>query len=180
MEPFNSALLNAPLTRADLDEWADRLGKPSPTPFDAIRFGTLQMRISAARDRAAANNAAAGVPMAFPSLGSIASFFKKGPDGNRGSGFPALVVSTFASLLLAAQDAPFGGGIALAPTLFSGTPVCCACGKAGGGLKACARCRGETYCGVECQKARWPEHRKSCRDVATGELPKGKKAGGQK
>jgi hypothetical protein len=92
------------------------------------------------------------------------------------------VVSAFASLLLGAQDggAPFGGGgVALAPPMFLGSPVFRACGKAGGELKACGRCRGEAYCGVECQKARWRERKKSCRKVATGELPKGKKAGGQ-
>jgi hypothetical protein len=107
MTPEMSEMMGSfsqPLVRADLDEWADRIGRPSPTMFDALRFGSLEMRISAARERAQEQHVARGLFGGdFPSLGSIAEFFKKGPDGRRGSGFPPVVVEGFAMFLLSAS-----------------------------------------------------------------------------
>jgi hypothetical protein len=102
-----------PLVRADLDEWADRNGRPSPTMFDALRFTSLQMRISDARERAQEEHVAMGRPGGkdFPSLGSMAGFFKKGPDGRRGAGWPPEVLEGFAHILLraAASSGPAAG-----------------------------------------------------------------------
>ncbi len=40
-------------------------------------------------------------------------------------------------------------------------PVCAQCG--GEATERCAGCRGVQYCGRECQKAAWPQHRDLCR-----------------
>jgi hypothetical protein len=32
-------------------------------------------------------------------------------------------------------------------------------------LFCCSRCKTETYCSVDCQKAHWPEHKKACKLV---------------
>jgi MYND finger len=40
--------------------------------------------------------------------------------------------------------------------------VCNVCGK-GGRLKKCGRCETVFYCGVECQKKDWDEHKGKCR-----------------
>jgi hypothetical protein len=103
MMPDMSEMFSHPLVRADLDEWADRIGRPSPTMFDAVRFGSLQMRIGAARERAQEQNVLRGSPGGdFPSLSSVAGFFKKGPDGRRGQGWPPVMVEYMAELLLLA------------------------------------------------------------------------------
>ncbi|KAF2226889.1 hypothetical protein BDZ85DRAFT_316340 [Elsinoe ampelina] len=39
---------------------------------------------------------------------------------------------------------------------------CGQCGKEGGGMKACARCKKVGYCGRECQKKGWKRHKKEC------------------
>lgn len=39
---------------------------------------------------------------------------------------------------------------------------CChVCGRTGD-MKKCARCKAVFYCGAECQKKHWPEHKKEC------------------
>mmetsp|Transcript_71682 Transcript_71682/g.164280 ORF Transcript_71682/g.164280 Transcript_71682/m.164280 type:complete len:124 (+) Transcript_71682:167-538(+) len=43
--------------------------------------------------------------------------------------------------------------------------TCCShCGKTGDGdaLMRCGRCKQDSYCGAECQRARWKVHKKSC------------------
>ena len=48
------------------------------------------------------------------------------------------------------------------------TPCCAAChAKASEHkkLRACAKCRAVRYCGRECQKAHWGEHKGVCKDV---------------
>ena len=40
---------------------------------------------------------------------------------------------------------------------------CAACGKGGDGLKTCTACKMVKYCGVACQKAHRPSHKKECR-----------------
>ncbi|KAG8628052.1 hypothetical protein KVT40_003925 [Elsinoe batatas] len=39
---------------------------------------------------------------------------------------------------------------------------CGQCGKEGGGIKACAKCKKVGYCGRECQKKGWKRHKKEC------------------
>ena len=39
---------------------------------------------------------------------------------------------------------------------------CANLGCVGQGLKACARCKRVRYCGVECQRAHWPQHKPDC------------------
>eukprot|EP00956_Cyclotella_meneghiniana_P005017 scaffold6199_cov27-Cyclotella_meneghiniana.AAC.2 len=43
---------------------------------------------------------------------------------------------------------------------------CAACGKADGSLKACTACKLVKYCGVDCQVAHRPKHKKACRQKA--------------
>lgn len=48
-----------------------------------------------------------------------------------------------------------------------GPNVCTNCGReegvsAGVGLKACGKCQGVRYCGVECQRVDWRVHKKKC------------------
>ena len=40
---------------------------------------------------------------------------------------------------------------------------CAACGKGGDGLKKCTACELVRYCGVDCQRAHRPTHKKECR-----------------
>ncbi|KAL4451946.1 hypothetical protein ABPG75_007608 [Micractinium tetrahymenae] len=41
--------------------------------------------------------------------------------------------------------------------------VCAGCKQLAIGLRRCARCKGIWYCGPECQRQHWPEHRQHCR-----------------
>ena len=45
---------------------------------------------------------------------------------------------------------------------------CAVCGRNGGpqGLRACSRCRGEWYCGTECQRVGWTAHRPACVEIS--------------
>eukprot|EP00956_Cyclotella_meneghiniana_P042819 scaffold249326_cov50-Cyclotella_meneghiniana.AAC.4 len=43
---------------------------------------------------------------------------------------------------------------------------CVSCGKADANLKACKACKMVKYCGVECQVAHRPAHKKACREKA--------------
>eukprot|EP00956_Cyclotella_meneghiniana_P016709 scaffold26581_cov26-Cyclotella_meneghiniana.AAC.2 len=43
---------------------------------------------------------------------------------------------------------------------------CASCGKADANLKACKACKLVKYCGVECQVAHRPAHKKACREKA--------------
>ncbi|KAL4440008.1 hypothetical protein ABPG75_003009 [Micractinium tetrahymenae] len=69
------------------------------------------------------------------------------------------------------QAAPAAGQPAAAAAGGEAAPArpikrCAHCGKQKGPgvqLKLCARCKGPHYCGAECQKAAWPEHKKVCR-----------------
>jgi hypothetical protein len=33
-------------------------------------------------------------------------------------------------------------------------------------MKVCVRCQGPRYCGRECQRADWPQHKRVCRSKA--------------
>jgi hypothetical protein len=120
MTPEMSEMMGSfsqPLVRADLEEWADRIGRPSPTMFDAVRFGSLEMRISAARERAQEEHVAKGrIGGDFPPLSAIAGFFKKGPDGRRGDGFPPEILEGFAILLLHASASLGPAAVKIDPT----------------------------------------------------------------
>lgn len=47
--------------------------------------------------------------------------------------------------------------------------TCASCEKVGDDLKVCTRCKGPRYCGVACQKADWPEHKRVCQRLAKTE-----------
>ena len=47
--------------------------------------------------------------------------------------------------------------------------TCASCMKVGDNLKVCTRCKGPRYCGVACQKADWPEHKRVCQRLAKTE-----------
>ena len=50
--------------------------------------------------------------------------------------------------------------------------ACAACGSAHEGLQRCKRCAAAFYCGAECQRRHWPEHKPQCRpagDPAPGD-----------
>ncbi|KAJ1493757.1 hypothetical protein T484DRAFT_1609988 [Baffinella frigidus] len=40
--------------------------------------------------------------------------------------------------------------------------ACAHCGNQGVPLKKCLRCKQAAYCGPECQKAGWPQHKETC------------------
>ena len=42
------------------------------------------------------------------------------------------------------------------------TPCCANCGRVDLALKKCVRCKQASYCGAECQKAAWKQHKKAC------------------
>ena len=50
---------------------------------------------------------------------------------------------------------------------------CDACGKSkrngGVALLKCGRCRTAKYCSVECQRAKWKDHKKACKEIAVNE-----------
>ena len=41
--------------------------------------------------------------------------------------------------------------------------ACWKCGKAGGQLRNCSRCGVARYCGAECQRAHWKDHKPECK-----------------
>jgi len=43
--------------------------------------------------------------------------------------------------------------------------ACHVCGKETIRLSSCARCESVYYCGVECQKKHWPEHKQHCKKI---------------
>ena len=43
---------------------------------------------------------------------------------------------------------------------------CASCGAQGNDMKICVRCQGPRYCGRECQRADWPQHKRVCRSKA--------------
>ena len=43
---------------------------------------------------------------------------------------------------------------------------CSKCGKTDGELKRCAQCKLTYYCGQDCQKQHWPEHKQICKETA--------------
>jgi hypothetical protein len=43
---------------------------------------------------------------------------------------------------------------------------CASCGAKGNEMKVCVRCQGPRYCGRECQRADWPQHKRVCRSKA--------------
>ncbi|KAJ1481591.1 hypothetical protein T484DRAFT_1625465 [Baffinella frigidus] len=46
---------------------------------------------------------------------------------------------------------------------------CAHCGKQGVSFKRLSRCNNGSYCGAECQRADWKQHKKTC--VPAGQLP---------
>lgn len=38
-------------------------------------------------------------------------------------------------------------------------------------LKDCSRCKGASYCGPECQRAAWPNHKKVCKELQAAYVP---------
>ncbi|KAF8068827.1 hypothetical protein FPV67DRAFT_1489871 [Lyophyllum atratum] len=54
-------------------------------------------------------------------------------------------------------------GVATAePSMVFATNACAACGKRDVKLLRCSLCRETHYCNTDCQKAHWPDHKKSC------------------
>ena len=54
---------------------------------------------------------------------------------------------------------------------------CSACGKTDVELMRCAQCKLTFYCGQDCQKKHWPEHKQLCKETAKakqGEKPNAK------
>ena len=49
--------------------------------------------------------------------------------------------------------------------LWNNTKTCDYCGKERNKMFDCASCKGAGYCNVKCQKAAWPTHKKSCKDL---------------
>ena len=58
-------------------------------------------------------------------------------------------------------DAAAVGGIRAALVAEAAKSKRCAVCGAGGKLKKCSRCQAVQYCG--CQRAHWPDHKRTCR-----------------
>ena len=72
---------------------------------------------------------------------------------------PDSTASLQAALLAAAKV----GGLS-ASMKYSAPEICSFCGKQGPKkLRKCTRCGKAQYCGIECQKKHWKDHKKVCR-----------------
>ncbi|KAF8060832.1 hypothetical protein FPV67DRAFT_1673666 [Lyophyllum atratum] len=54
------------------------------------------------------------------------------------------------------------GASAAEPSTVFATDVCAACRKRDVNLRRCRSCPETLYCNTDCQKAHWPDHKKSC------------------
>ena len=169
-----------PLTLADFDDYILRLGRNSPTPADAMRFGMLCMRLDIRQQDS-------------PKL--IVRRFMIDTDGTAGAAMQAYFkvdveilrqLKTIAAATLAnpqrlakflaelvpiytrVKESPIerGNTAVLKPIFAGGKPNCAHCGCSdteSSKLKHCARCRSVRYCSTDHQKAHWPEHQKVCK-----------------
>lgn len=56
-------------------------------------------------------------------------------------------------------------GVSNPPSAIIGMKVCNQCGKTDEKVKRCVKCHIASYCGVDCQKSAWPEHKKVCSEA---------------
>lgn len=173
-----------PLTLADFDEYILRLGRNSPTPADAMRFGMLSMRLDIqGQDSPRVIVRRFIIDTDGTAEAAMHAYFKVSLDILRQ--MKAVAAATLANPQRLAQflaelvpiytrvkESPFDSGNTevLKPIFMDGKPNCAHCG--GGGkesskLKFCACCRSVRYCSADHQKAHWPEHQKVCKALHT-------------
>jgi hypothetical protein len=183
-ESFQSVMdSDQPLTQADLDDYILRLGKTSPTPADAMRFGMLSMRlkiqdqdfpklvlrrfmIDKSESAEAALQQFSKVPLEL--LRQMKAHAAKIASN------PVMLASFLAELapfykVDATAPSDKGSYLVLKPTFLNGPPPCAHCGcieTESCKLKFCARCRSVRYCSVDHQRADWPVHQKVCKEWA--------------
>jgi len=175
--------LNAPLTRADLVEYARRLGEPSPTPTDAFRFFSLASRVApllgdgdgAQQEFAYKVKFAANLALPPGAPADLAEMAARRGAGNFSPPQLADMLERLLAPVLARQAArgapppsPFAGAHITAPVFLAAVP-CATCGAAAGAggapLSRCGTCLAAVYCGRACQKKDWPAHKAVCKRV---------------
>ena len=170
-----------PMTLADFDDYILRLGRNSPTPADAMRFGVLQMRLDIQeqdlpklilrrfmidKDGTAEATLLAytKVPLAMlRQMRAAAASIVAKPD------LLAKFMADLAPIYLRGSASPLQKGTftVMKPVFPNGPPNCahCQCGDTESRkLKFCVRCRSVRYCCVDHQKADWPLHKTVCKE----------------
>jgi len=148
------------LTIDDLDEYIHRQGKPSPTMFDAIRFGELAM----------------GIEGIFTKEESTRWFAERKAMLNSPDSAVKQEIDTRlrkeATDILSRQD-DHGRTNRMDPSKVAiMQPICtklqCRVCRVGNvQLYKCSGCESVWYCGREHQKHDWKRHKKECKSIST-------------
>ena len=160
------------LTFEDVKEYMDRLGKISPTPFDAMRFGTLAMKVdevfNSPSDKAYIRECSRTKKISRSMTNAIltrkqSGYIPKPKPETSSSSKSADVGSLFNQQTWKDVPSP--------PRTNTDNDndkdkeeqdmICGTCGKSDPQFK-CGGCDEQSYCSRECQKNDWKSHKSAC------------------